>query len=98
MDQDYSRDEYGNRMESREKRYTSESEVVSVKDWIITMLILMIPLVNIVMVFVWAFGGGTNPSKANYFKASLIVGVIGIALWFLFIGAMLMPIIRSGNY
>lgn len=97
MDDNYSRDEYGNRTENRviKNVASSESGVVSTKEWIITLLILMIPLVNIVMVFVWAFGGGSNPSKANYFKASLIVGAIGIVLWFLFVGAMLMPFISS---
>lgn len=30
---------------------------MSVKDWMITLLIMFIPLVNIIMLFVWAFGG-----------------------------------------
>ncbi len=98
MDQNYSRDEYGNRMESREVKNSYESGEVTVKEWIITMLILMIPLVNIVMVFVWAFGGGTNLSKANYFKAMLIIWAVGIVLWFLVVGAFLMPVIRSMSY
>ncbi|SEO37522.1 hypothetical protein [Paenibacillus sp. OV219] len=55
--------------------------VISVKDWMITMLLLAIPLVNIVMLFVWAFGGGANPSKANYAKAGLIWALIGIVFY-----------------
>jgi hypothetical protein len=55
--------------------------VISVKDWMITILILAIPIVNIVMLFVWAFGGGANPSKANYAKAGLIWAAIGIAIY-----------------
>ncbi|MFC3771204.1 hypothetical protein [Paenibacillus sp. GCM10012303] len=54
--------------------------VVSFKDWMITILLMAIPIVNIVMLFVWAFGGNTNPSKANYAKAALIWVVIGIVL------------------
>ena len=53
---------------------------VSVGEWILTMLIMVIPLVNLIMLFVWAFGGNTNPNKANWAKASLIWMVIGIAL------------------
>ena len=49
---------------------------VSVKDWIITHLILLIPIVNIVMIFVWAFGSSDKPSKANFFKAQLILMII----------------------
>lgn len=55
--------------------------VISVKDWLITILLLAIPIVNIIMLFVWAFGGGTNPSKANYAKAALIWALIGIVIY-----------------
>lgn len=95
MDQNITRDEYGNKQEKWEAKGASSSEVVSVKDWIITMLILMIPIVNLVMVFVWAFGGGSNPSKANYFKAMILVTVVGMVLWFLFVGALLAPLFNS---
>jgi len=51
-------------------------EPVSLGEWITSLLILMIPCVNIVMIFVWAFGSGTKKSKSNYFKASLIMSAI----------------------
>ena len=41
----------------------------------------MIPLVNIVMTLVWAFGSNTNPNKANYFKAALILFAIVMAIY-----------------
>ena len=57
-----------------------QAPVVSVKEWLLTNLILMIPLVNIVMMLVWAFSSNTNPNKANYFKATLILFVIYLVL------------------
>lgn len=57
--------------------------VISIKDWMLTMLIMMIPIVNIIMMFVYAFGDG-NPSKKNYFKASLIWAAIGLGIYILF--------------
>lgn len=57
-----------------------QAPVVSVKEWLLTNLILMIPLVNLMMIFVWAFGPNTNPNKANYFKAALILFVIYLVL------------------
>lgn len=54
--------------------------VVSFKEWMITILLLALPIVNIVMLFVWAFGGGASPSKANFAKASLVWAAIGIVL------------------
>lgn len=57
------------------------SPPVSTGDWFVTMLLLAIPIVNIIMLLVWAFGGGTNPSKSNYAKAVLIWLLIGFILW-----------------
>ena len=62
----------------------NNAPVVSVGEWIITILLMAIPVVNLVMALVWAFGGGANPSKANFAKASLIWMVIGIVLTIMF--------------
>lgn len=59
--------------------------VVSVKEWMLTMLVMAIPIVNIIMMFVWAFSNGENPSKANYFKASLIWAAIILGIYVLII-------------
>ena len=58
-----------------------KAPIVSVKEWLITNLIMMIPLVNIVMMLVWAFGSNTNPNKANYFKAGLILFAIVMVIY-----------------
>ena len=46
-----------------------QAEVVSVQEWVIALVVMFIPIVNVVMMLVWAFGSNTNPSKANFFKA-----------------------------
>ncbi len=70
-----------------------KNEVVKTGDWFVTLLITAIPLVGLIMLFVWAFGGGTNPSKANWAKAALIwmavLIVVGI-LWAVIFGAVFM--------
>ena len=53
---------------------------VSVGDWFVTLLLTCIPIVGIIMIFVWAFGGGTNPSKKNWARATLIWALVGIVL------------------
>lgn len=58
-----------------------QAPVVSVKEWLLTNLIMMIPLVNIVMMLVWAFNSNTNPNKANYFKAALILFAIVMVIY-----------------
>jgi uncharacterized membrane protein YdbT with pleckstrin-like domain len=62
--------------------------VVSIGDWIVTLLIRLIPIVSLVMLFVWAFGGGTPESKANWAKAVLIFHLIGIVIAILFWGTI----------
>lgn len=60
-------------------------EPVSVGEWMIAMLLMVIPCVNIVLMFVWAFSSSEKKSKSNYFKASLIWAGIGIVLWIVFV-------------
>ncbi|MCP1308948.1 hypothetical protein [Paenibacillus tyrfis] len=68
--------------------------IITVKDWLVTLLILIIPVVNLIMLFVWAFGGGANPSKSNYAKAALIWMVIGFVLY-LIVGVLFIGLIGS---
>ena len=63
-------------------------EPVSFGDWMLTMLLCAIPLVNIIMLLIWAFGSGTNPSKANWAKAGLLWVIIGVVLWIVVFGAL----------
>lgn len=74
---------------------------VSVGDWILTYLLLCIPIVNIILVFVWAFGQNTPVSKSNWAKALLIWMLIGTCLYvvlflFLGLGAALLSASQSG--
>ena len=58
--------------------------VVTVGDWVLTYLIAAIPLVGIIMLFIWAFGHDTNPNKANWAKAALIWAAIAIGIYITF--------------
>ena len=64
--------------------YAKQQSVVSIGEWVITFILMAIPVVNFVMIFVWAFGGGTSASKANWAKAILIFWLIGIVLAVIF--------------
>jgi len=58
----------------------AQAPVLKTKDWMIILLITMIPLINIVMLFVWAFSQGENPNKSNWAKANLLWMAIGVGL------------------
>jgi hypothetical protein len=60
----------------------------SLGDWIINVLISKIPLIGLIMLIVWAVDKDTEPSKANWAKAELIVKLIGIVIAILFVGLL----------
>ena len=62
---------------------------ISIGEWVITIIIIAIPIVGFIMLFVWGFGSNTQPSKANWAKATLIMIGISIVLSFLFLGSLL---------
>ena len=72
-----------------------QSPVIPISEWILTLFITAIPIVGFVMLFVWGFGSGTNPTKANFAKASLIFLVVGLILWFVIFGAIVAAIIAN---
>lgn len=65
-----------------------ESQPVSVGNWFLTFIVMCIPLVNIIMIFVWAFGGSTHKSKSNWARAALLLFVVVFLLWLLFFVAL----------
>jgi len=73
-------DDYQSPRTPSRPRETGDTSVMSVKDWVITSLIMMIPCVGIIMTFVWAFSSDGNLNKKNYARATLIIMAISIVL------------------
>ena len=55
-------------------------EEVSFGNWMVTILLTAIPCVNLIMLLVWAFGGGAPKSKSNWAKANLVYVLISIVI------------------
>lgn len=73
--------------------------VISMGDWVVTLLLTFIPIVNIIMLCIWAFGSDTPISKKNFAKAQLIFLAIGIVLSILLGGTIIALIAASaGSY
>lgn len=75
-------------MENQEHISHENRAVVSIGDWIVTMILMAIPLVNFIMLLVWAFSSSTPKSKSNWAKASLIFMVVSIVLVIIFWGSI----------
>ncbi len=56
------------------------NEQMTVGDWIVTYLLMIIPIANLVLLFIWAFGSDTKKSKKSWAKATLIFMAVGIVL------------------
>ncbi|MHA5060827.1 hypothetical protein [Cetobacterium somerae] len=61
----------------------NNEKVLTVKDWIIIQIIMMIPIVNIIMWIKWLVSDKTNQNLKNFLIASLVMIVIGMIIWFL---------------
>lgn len=72
-------------------------EPVKVGEWLIAMLIMLIPCVNIIMMFVWAFSSSEKKSKSNYFKAVLIYTGIVLAIYLIAVIFIVAAGVRFGN-
>ena len=73
------------------------AKVMSLKDWVISLIISVIPVVGFVMLLVWAFSDSVNPNKKNWSRAMLIMYIIGIALYVLFVVLFMGAIISGAN-
>lgn len=79
----------------------TQTRILSVKDWLITLIITAIPIVGLIFLFLWAFGDNTNQNKANWAKAALIfyliLFVVNILFVILFVGSFA-TLMNSGSY
>ena len=80
-----------------EKQLLSQSEVreetrpMTVVAWMGTLFILAIPVINIIMYLVWAFGGSVNVNLKTFCQASLIwfLVIMAVVLFFGLLGTAL---------
>lgn len=81
------------------KSYSTNSyKDLTIKDWVITLLITGIPLVGFVMLFVWGFSDNPHPVRSKWAKATLIVFLIGLGLWFLIMILAALSMSNRGYY
>ena len=69
---------------------------MSMGDWVLTILALMIPCAGIILYFVWAFGKNGNINRRNYCRAALVIElviiILSIIVMVIFGAALLQPI------
>lgn len=71
-------------MEPIAQQFQLDKNRVSVTDWLISIFVASIPLIGIIMLFVWAFSTEVPETKANWAKAMLLLALIFIMLGVIF--------------
>ena len=69
----------------------ADTRTMTVGDWMLTLLILAIPIVNLIMYLVWALSGSGNINRRNFCRASIywFLIILGIYISFMaFIGVV----------
>lgn len=63
------------------------TQVMSYKEWALTIFIASLPLIGLIMVLVWAFDSTTNIHKKNWAKGNLLIMILAmiLVLFFLFV-------------
>lgn len=71
---------------------------ISVGQWMLNLFITYLPLVNFIMLIVWAVSNDIPKSKSNWAKARLIWMAIGIFLAIMFYGLIFAFIAAVGGF
>ncbi len=63
------------------------ANIMSYKDWAVTIFLASLPLIGFILVLIWAFDSNTSINKKNWAKGMLLLLVIYfiIAMVFLFV-------------
>ena len=62
-------------------RRQAEAATLTVGEWMLTIFVLAIPLVNLVMYCAWAFSSTGNDDRKNYCRAMICWSLIGMFVW-----------------
>ena len=77
-----------------------QDATMSPGEWALTLFLINLPFIGLILLLVWAFGGGTDPNKANFAKGALLLAVIIFVLFgvvMLIFGSALIALIATTN-
>lgn len=75
----------------------SIAPVMRVLDWVVVLVLSVLPVVNIVVMFIWAFGNTDNPNRSNFAKAFLIIIAIYMLICAIFVGQFTAWVIKAAT-
>lgn len=82
----YNQDQQGYNPYGHQNQEMMHAPVMKVSEWLLTIFLLGIPLVNIILLIVWAVDKAGNPNRSNYAKAVLVFIAIAFVLYLVIFG------------
>lgn len=81
---------YNNYSSSQGSYYNNDEHTrpLTLGEWIVTLLVPMIPCVGIIFYFVWAFGKNVNVNRKNFCRANLIIMGVLLLIYLVVFGLM----------
>lgn len=72
-------------MENLSEQQNENANVMSYKEWALTIFLASIPVIGLILVLIWAFDSGTRVNKKNWAKGTLLLMVIYFIMAMLFL-------------
>lgn len=66
--------------ETVEERNDGKAEVLTMGQYLLMLIILAIPVVNVIACIIWIVGKDGNPNRRNFAKAWMVLTVVGTIL------------------
>lgn len=70
---------------------------LTVRQWIVTLLLIYLPPVNLIFLLYWALGKKGSVNRRNFSRASLIMGAVNFVLLLTFYLLLIWPMIMIEN-
>ena len=64
----------------KEEKPDGKAEVLTMWDYLLMLIILAIPVVNVIVCIIWIVGKNGNPNRRNFAKAWMVLAVVGTLL------------------
>lgn len=83
----------------------ADKKPVSIGEWILIEIIMLVPIVNLIVLLIWALDENVNKSKSNFCKAKLImmvattvIGIILVVIAIAMVGSLTHGIMRMSQF
>ncbi len=87
--------------ENNQNNQNNTESVVSTGSWFVFMFLLTIPILNVILVLVEAFGSGSNKNKQNYCRAAIlwfVLGIVGSIVFTVIFGAAIAALMHNVDW